>query len=145
MVHQDPGERSSDPYKRLTQTCLRVSRSLQWRCGSEMACCRVGGTECSSVCMGPFEGGHHYLHYLHHSLASGQAAWREHSPNNQQKVGLRIYLTWSHPSEQDPVFPSISLSHQEGSISLLSLSIRGQIDHMYHGLSQHNKMIRHVM
>ena len=29
-----------------------------------VACCRVGGTECSSACMGPFEGGHHYLHYL---------------------------------------------------------------------------------
>ena len=29
---------------------------------------RVGGTECSSACIGPFEGGHHYLHYLHHSL-----------------------------------------------------------------------------
>ena len=28
------------------------------------------GTECSSACMGPFEGGHHYLHYLHYSLAS---------------------------------------------------------------------------
>ena len=33
-----------------------------------VACYRVGGTECSSTCMGPFEGGHHYLHYLHHSL-----------------------------------------------------------------------------
>ena len=22
-------------------------------------------TECSSACMGPFEGGHHCLHYLH--------------------------------------------------------------------------------
>ena len=41
MVHQDPGERSSDLYKRLTQTCLRVSRSLQWRCGSEMAFLRA--------------------------------------------------------------------------------------------------------
>ena len=30
------------------------------------------GHECSSACMGPFEGGSHYLHYLHHSLASGQ-------------------------------------------------------------------------
>ena len=29
------------------------------------------GTECGSVCMGPFEGGRHYLHYLHHSLAPG--------------------------------------------------------------------------
>ena len=26
------------------------------------------GTECSSTCMVPFEGGHHHLHYLHHSL-----------------------------------------------------------------------------
>ena len=28
-------------------------------------------TECNSACMGPSEGGHHYLHYLHHSLVSG--------------------------------------------------------------------------
>ena len=48
------------------------------------------GTECSSVCMGPFEGGRHYLHYLHHSLASGQTAGREHSPAHQQKIGLKI-------------------------------------------------------
>ena len=26
------------------------------------------GTDYSSVCMGPFEGGHHYLHYLHLGL-----------------------------------------------------------------------------
>ena len=32
------------------------------------------------------------------------------------------------PSEQDPVSLSVSLSHQEASISLLSFSIRGQID-----------------
>ena len=25
--------------------------------GQKMACCRVGGTVCSSACMGPFEGG----------------------------------------------------------------------------------------
>ena len=24
---------------------------------------QAGGTECSSACMGPFEGGRHYLHY----------------------------------------------------------------------------------
>ena len=29
------------------------------RCGSEVACCRVGGTECSTVCLGPLEGGCH--------------------------------------------------------------------------------------
>ena len=46
--------------------------------------------ECSSVCMGPFEGGRHYLHYLHHSLASGQTTGREDSPAHQQKIGLKI-------------------------------------------------------
>ena len=43
-------------------------------------------------------------------------------------VGLNIYWAWLCPSEQDPVSPSISLSHQETSISLLSCSIRGHID-----------------
>ena len=38
------------------------------------------GGECISGYMEPFEGGHHYLHYLPHSLASGQIAGREHSP-----------------------------------------------------------------
>ena len=33
--------------------------------GSLVACCRVGGMDYSSTCMGSFEGGHHYLHYLH--------------------------------------------------------------------------------
>ena len=44
------------------------SRSLQVRHGSAVACCKVGGTDCSSTCMGSFEGGCHYLYYLHHSL-----------------------------------------------------------------------------
>ena len=43
-----------------------------WRCEWMVACCRIWGTECSSACMGPFEGGHHYLHYLHHSFSSVQ-------------------------------------------------------------------------
>ena len=64
-----PGPRREEQwsYKRLTQTCLQVSRSLRQSHGLAVACCRVGGTQCSSACMGPFEGGHHYLHYLHHS------------------------------------------------------------------------------
>ena len=31
-----------------------------------------GEMDCSSTCIGCFEGGHHYLHYLHHSLALGK-------------------------------------------------------------------------
>ena len=96
-----------------------MSKSLWWRCGSAVAFCSVWGTEC----MGPFEGGHHYLHYLHHSLASGQTTG---SPAHQQKIGLKIYWAWPRPSEQVPVSPSVSLSHQEASISLLSFSISRQ-------------------
>ena len=65
-AHQDP-----EFPQRLSQTCTRVSRSLSQRRGLAVACCRVGGTECSSACTGPFERDHHYLHYLHHSLISG--------------------------------------------------------------------------
>ena len=67
---------------------VQVSSAEAW---VVVACCRIGGTECSSVYTGPFEGGHHYLHYLHHSLASGQTTGREHSPAHQQKIGLKIY------------------------------------------------------
>ena len=37
-------------------------------------------------------------------------------------------LSWPSPSEQDPDSPTVSLSHQEVSTSLLSLSIRGQTE-----------------
>ena len=37
-----------------------------------VACFSVGSTECSRACMGPFEGSHHFLHYLHHSFSSLQ-------------------------------------------------------------------------
>ena len=30
---------------------------------------QLGALSCSSACMGPFEGGRHYLHYFHHSLS----------------------------------------------------------------------------
>ena len=45
----------------------------------------------SSACMGHFEGDHHYLHYLQHSVASGQITGREYSPTLKQKIGLKIY------------------------------------------------------
>ena len=67
-----------------------VQESLAEACVSG-GLCRVGGTECGSVCMGPLEGGCHYLHYLHQSLTSGQTTGREHSPAHQQKIGLQIY------------------------------------------------------
>ena len=55
-----PRRKEQRPHKRLTETCPGVSRSLPWRHVSAVACCRVGGIECTSACMGLFEG--HYLH-----------------------------------------------------------------------------------
>ena len=85
-----------------------VFKCLLCRYRSEVACCRVESTECSGGCMGPFEGSHHYLHYLHHSLASGQTIGRVYSTAHQHKTVLKIYWAWTHPSEKDPVSPSVS-------------------------------------
>ena len=87
-----------------------------------------GSTECSIACIGPSEELCHYLPYLHHRLASGQTTGREHSPTHQQTMGFKIYSAWPHPLEQDPVSPSVSLSHEEPSISFLSFCIRGQTE-----------------
>ena len=101
-----PGSRRKEqwPHRKLTQTCPRGSWGLRQWCGSVVACCKVLGTQGSRACMGPFEGGHCYLHYLHHSLASGHITegW---SPTHQQKMGLKIYWIWPCPSEQDLVSP----------------------------------------
>ena len=94
-----------------------IWKGFRQRRGSAVACSRVRGTECNSACIGHIEGGCHYLHYFQHSLASGQARGKEHSADHQKKIGLKIYWTWSNQSKQDPVSPSVSLSHQEASIS----------------------------
>ena len=57
-----------------------------------VACCRVRGTECGSACMESFEGGRHYLHYLHHSLASGQTTEREQAlPMNRARAAATAH------------------------------------------------------
>ena len=57
------------------------------RRGSAVACYRVGGTECSSACMGPFDRGPHCPHYLQHSLAPGQITGRETASPINRKLG----------------------------------------------------------
>ena len=54
------------------------------------------GTECSSECMGPFEGGHYYLHYLHHSLVSGKTIRREQGPAHQQNATINAPVSSFH-------------------------------------------------
>ena len=98
---------------------------------------------------------HHYLHYLHHSLVSGQATGREQSPTHQQKNWIKDLLSMALPVRTDPA-PTVSPSHQEASISLSSFSIRGQTDwtpqsqktnqtdHMDHSLVQLNETMSHA-
>ena len=143
-VHQDPGERSSDPtidWLRLACECPGVSSGGVGRWPAAGL-----GALSAAVHAGTFWRRWHYLHHLHHSLVSSQTTGREHSPTHQQKIGLKIYWAWPRPSEQDPVSPTVSLSHQEASVNLLSLSVRGQTewkpqsqktnqtDHMDHSL-----------
>ena len=64
---------------------------------------------------------------LPHSFVSGHTTGREHSAY-WQKIGLKIYWAWPHPSEQDPDSPTARPSHQYASTSLVSFSIRGQAE-----------------
>ena len=67
-----------------------------------------------------FEGDHHWSQA---KLQGGNRALPI-----SQKIGLKIYWVWPRPSEQDPVFPTASPSHQEASTNLLSSFIRGQTE-----------------
>ena len=66
-TQQDPVKRSCDPTRDWPRLeCPGVSRETS---GSGLL--QAEGTEGNSACTGPFEGGHHSLHYFHHSLAPG--------------------------------------------------------------------------
>ena len=112
-MHQDPGERSSDPtrdWPRLACECPEVSgRDLgQWwpaaGSGALSAPVHAWNLFKEVIFITITFTTYHYLPYLHHNLASGQTTGREHRPTHQQKIGLR------------PRFP-LSLSHQEASIA----------------------------
>ena len=88
-------------------TCPWVCRSLRWRLGSAVACCRVGALSAAvpacdllkkvtlifitSIIVWP-------------QIKQQGSVWSSH----QQKIGLKVYWAWPHPSEQDPVSPSVS-------------------------------------
>ena len=125
-AHQDPGEKSCDPtrdWPRLTCECPGVSgRDMDWRWPPAVLAALSAAVHAQNLLKEVAIN----LHYLHYSLVSGQTAEREHSPSHQQKIGLKIYWAWPRPSEQDPVSPSVSLSHQESCISLLSSPSEGR-------------------
>ena len=55
-----------------------------WVCGGLL---QGQGTECSSVCMGPFLKEVAIIFITSTILALGQSTGREHSPAHQQKIG----------------------------------------------------------
>ena len=82
-VHQDPGERSSDPkrkWPRLPCECPGVSSEGM---GQRWPASGLGALTEACV-QGTFEGGCHFPHYLHHSLVSGKTG-REHSSTHQNR------------------------------------------------------------
>ena len=103
-----PRRKGQWPHKRVSQTCPWVSRSLGWRHGWRWPAARLGrwvqqwGT-------GPFEGGHHYLHYFHHSLVSGQTRGKEQSPAHQQNW-IKDLLSMALPIRTRPSLPPQSVS-----------------------------------
>ena len=65
--HQDPGERSSDPIRdwpSLAPECPGVSSG---DVGQRWPAAGLGALSIAVPALGPFEGAHHYLHYLHQS------------------------------------------------------------------------------
>ena len=101
-----------------------MSRSLQQRRRSIMACCRVRGTDYNSACTNPLEGDCHYLHYPFHSLARGQP-----TEGTQPCPSLENWIK-DLLSMAPPIRTKLSFSHSQSlpsgiSISLLSVSIRG--------------------
>ena len=103
-----PRRKEQWPHKRLTQTCPWVSRSLLQRRGSAVACCRGRGAECSSACLGPFEGVS--IIFINSTIVSPQVKQQGGTqPRLSTETGLKICWTWPRPWEQDPVSPSVSL------------------------------------
>ena len=129
--HQDQ-KKGAVTHKTLTKTCPGVSRSLQWRHGSVVACCRVGGTECSSACMGPFEGGHHYLHCLHlvwSRVNNGDGTQLQPSTENW----IKDLLSMAPPIRTRPSFPlSQSLSSRRFHKPFIILQQRAQTENHNH-------------
>ena len=117
-----PGTRRKEqrPHKRLTHSCLRVSRNQQRR-ALAVACCVGLGHWVQQCMMGPFEGGHHYV-------ITSTIVW----PQVKQQGGniappitenwIKDLLSMAPPIRTRPSFPYI-LSHYGASIHLY-LSIR---------------------
>ena len=65
------------------------------------------GQDCSNTCMGSFEGSHHYLNYLHHSLAPGKGR-RDQGGNTAPPINknwIKDLLSTAPPIRTRPSVP----------------------------------------
>ena len=92
-------------------------------------CFRVGGPECSSGCMGPFEGDRHYLPYLHHPLGSDQATGEGRQPHPSTENWIKDLLNTSPPIRPRPSFP-LSRSLPSGSFHKPLILLHQRADRM---------------
>ena len=76
----------------------------------------------------------HYLHHLHHSLASGQTTGRVHSPIHQQKIGLKIYSTFTQSLPSGSFHKPLILIHQRADRIKPQSQKTNQSDYMDHSL-----------
>ena len=106
---------------------VSVQKSLTeaWVVGSY---CSVGGTVCSSTCVGPFEGGCRYLHYLHHSLASGQIM-EGTQPCPSTENWIKDLLSMAPVMKTRTIFP-LSQSLLSGSFHKLLILLHQRADRM---------------
>ena len=99
-----------DPTETETELCVSVSCGGM---GKQWPVTGAGGTECSSVGMGPFEGGRHYHCYLHQSLAPGKQQGGNTAPPSNRKLDYRF--TEHGPAHQNKTLFPLSQSLQSGS------------------------------
>ena len=115
---------------------------------------RGPGTEYNSACTSLFEGHHHHNYPTTVCLRQNNRERTQPCPSTESWI--KNLLSMALPIRIRPSFPH-SLSHQEASTSLLSLSTRGQTerkpqsqrtnqtDHMDHSLVQLNEIMSHAM
>ena len=122
-----PQEKGAGTPQRLTQACLWVSRHLQWRRGSAVACCRAGALSAAVQAWDLLK--EVAIIFITSTIVWPQVNNRKETQlHPSTKKWIKDLLSMAPPSEQDLLSPFVSLSHQEASISLLSFTIRGQTD-----------------
>ena len=125
-----PGPRRKEPgpHERPTQTRPGVSRSLRGRHGSVAACCRVGALS-GAVCARDLWKEVTIIFIIctivwpqvNNGLGGTQ-------PCPSTENWIKVLLSTAPPIKTRPVSSTVSLSHQETFISLLSFSLRGQTE-----------------